>query len=345
MLNIISAFINGTPQMILMGNASELGVLLSTAMVTFLLISQHGWLKTRRELKERLQSRPETQVGLVAILDSLGTKGIQSREHLESEAAKRGKLSRRVREDLRHAPTEIRSDEEVKVMGVGGTHVVLHTGEGTIAVPRDDLLRSHISTAASDLVLRVPIEVKLKKGGPTPEPPGAVIVFSDTIIVAWPTLREPSGLIDEFGEKFVVNFCLGMESGIYYRGAVAIGEFISVDNQLMGPAVDEAYEWHDKTDWAGVILSPTATYGYEALLEGAKRRKHPWTKFAVPFKDDINLNELIPGGAWCLDWPVVYGGGRKRLMENLSYHRVPVDAGRKLGNIIRFFESRVRKPR
>lgn len=101
----------------------------------------------------------------------------------------------------------------------------------------------------------------------------------------------------------------GLKNNIYLRGATSLGKFEKKDNILLGEAIDEAADWHEQTDWIGVILSPKALMYYklpkDCLNELQKFYDYPdvyeelncWTEYnKLPLKDrKINLNI-------CLNW-------------------------------------------
>ncbi len=55
--------------------------------------------------------------------------------------------------------------------------------------------------------------------------------------------------------------------GIYLRGIIPIGQFYESQRAIIGPAIDEAAEWHKKTKWIGVSTAPTAPYTVTRLAD------------------------------------------------------------------------------
>lgn len=75
------------------------------------------------------------------------------------------------------------------------------------------------------------------------------------------------------------------------RGAISYGEYSIKENIMLGYAVDEAASWHEKTDWIGVILTPSAKFAV-----GTNKLQSITTYDQIPFKSSIkNLN-------LCVDW-------------------------------------------
>lgn len=56
------------------------------------------------------------------------------------------------------------------------------------------------------------------------------------------------------------NYSL-FEEGVMLRGAISIGEYYYPEKMVLGPAIDDAVEWQSRANWAGVILTPQASYG------------------------------------------------------------------------------------
>lgn len=86
---------------------------------------------------------------------------------------------------------------------------------------------------------------------------------------------------------------------IFLRGAISFGEYAISDtrNIVMGAAVNECSEWYEKTNWMGIILTPSAQYAIDAIVEHPKtkiyndlgrlfKRFRPYDK--IPFKDGVD---------------------------------------------------------
>ena len=85
------------------------------------------------------------------------------------------------------------------------------------------------------------------------------------------------------------------------RGATTFGEFRYLNNIMIGPAVDEAAEWHETCDWMGVHLTPSAFLSVQGLLPFG------WTLYAAPFKQGKY------GDAACVIWS--YDGQEPEIMQ------------------------------
>ncbi len=91
------------------------------------------------------------------------------------------------------------------------------------------------------------------------------LFLSDTIIICFSLKKNDhcdlNTLLLSIPELIQSFFLKYMEkSGIFFRGALSFGKFIflSKENIVMGPALNEAAEWYESTDWIGIILTPSA---------------------------------------------------------------------------------------
>jgi len=84
--------------------------------------------------------------------------------------------------------------------------------------------------------------------------------LSDTIVLT--THGDPGSVLPLHVEmvEMLLSFCLTDELPI--RGAIGYGPFSSMDNMLVGPAVDEVASWYEAVEWMGAILTPTASFYY-----------------------------------------------------------------------------------
>lgn len=114
--------------------------------------------------------------------------------------------------------------------------------------------------------------------------------ISDTIILT--TYGEPGSVLPFHAEmsQMLLSFCL--TEGLPVRGAIGYGPFSSMDNMLVGPAVDEVASWYEAVEWLGTILTPTASFYYRQ----EDFREDTVVEYAVP---------LRRGGRCamrCVDW-------------------------------------------
>ena len=88
----------------------------------------------------------------------------------------------------------------------------------------------------------------------------------------------------------------GVEDGVLFRGAIAVGKYLESETTIIGPAITDAASWHEYADWFGCIATPNCTQRINAeTLDGSN--PHGLIRYSVPFKSRKDL-EL-----WCVDWP------------------------------------------
>jgi hypothetical protein len=92
-------------------------------------------------------------------------------------------------------------------------------------------------------------------------------------------------LCDPFMESIITKLLL--------RGTVSYGEFYWSEKLIIGPAVDDAAEYHAKVDWIGVSVSPTIL----RYIKGSQINNNYLAIYNnIPYKDG-NHEGLV------LDWP------------------------------------------
>lgn len=127
----------------------------------------------------------------------------------------------------------------------------------------------------------------------TPE----VKVFSDTVAIIY-TGRDPYEILGLMSLQVAYGICSSMFRGFFFRGALSYDGIESSKSMIIGPAVDEADDFHKKMDWMGASLAPSVA----SLLDQADNKNRTtgvFTKYDIPIKG--NNSEL----GWVLNWPVV----------------------------------------
>jgi hypothetical protein len=113
-------------------------------------------------------------------------------------------------------------------------------------------------------------------------------VFNDTVILAYvPGVTYQAAW--EFCHILRAIQSFFLERGIFFRGALSVGDFYKLDedtNTVMGPVVTDAAAWYERADWIGIYATPYATIFLKSLLE----REHKNIDFIlldydVPLKD------------------------------------------------------------
>lgn len=127
-----------------------------------------------------------------------------------------------------------------------------------------------------------------------------VLCLSDTLVLCLSCIQANKKLTEASLGHFIVIiesfFMHSFKQGVFFRGAISFGDFIcdTKNNIAMGNAIDEAYEWHNSTDWIGIILTPSAKFALDkvkmhlplgCLLE--KNLSSRFVEYDVPFKSPI----------------------------------------------------------
>lgn len=86
--------------------------------------------------------------------------------------------------------------------------------------------------------------------------------FSDTIIIAFKGSNTEK-ILSEAAVFSSAMVSYGIIVGIYLRGCISIGKIYEYENMIIGPAIDEAAENYQKSNWIGVHVTSSA---YSALL-------------------------------------------------------------------------------
>lgn len=134
-------------------------------------------------------------------------------------------------------------------------------------------------------------------------------LFSDTVIITYDITPEdlrrrqidPLMLMLYFSWLIVHPFCACLKEGLFLRGAIAQGEFYRGENIIVGPAIDDAYEYYEKARWIGVTCTPSASHsaGYAMALakKWKKEERIYFAEYLVPMKDGPKISLMA------LDWP------------------------------------------
>ena len=127
----------------------------------------------------------------------------------------------------------------------------------------------------------------------------------DTIVI---TITPREGTFQNI-DISILGFIVGdtinyaMDEGMLFRGAISIGDMYSSKDMLIGPAIDDAVEWYDMADWAGVHLTPKASYAVDSLLfenYDMRRIEGMLYKYEIPLKNGEFLH------SYAVNWPYSY---------------------------------------
>lgn len=170
------------------------------------------------------------------------------------------------------------------------------------------------------------------------------MAISDTFIVtASCRPGEPiqQQLFHQLGNHLCLLYANALREGLAFRGAISVGSFYKVAGTLLGPAVDEAAWWHDKTDWVGAILTPSAEHQLEMVYaDDSKFADFFYPKWNIPFKPGVG------GVNRALGWPSPPGKDdrtqRQLIADILLQPPVIDDVATKYRNTIAFWDQVMR---
>lgn len=130
--------------------------------------------------------------------------------------------------------------------------------------------------------------------------------FGDTLLL---TLEEPLRKFESSGFYAItallnILFVTAVRSGILYRGAVSIGEFVEDGEVALGPAIADAAAWHEDLEFIGCILTPTLTTWVKAEVRAHDPSASPRPE---SFSENLFLwgapTKTGPVGTYVLNWP------------------------------------------
>ncbi len=121
--------------------------------------------------------------------------------------------------------------------------------------------------------------------------------FSDTIILTHES-ENPLEILGYMSLHLTYPFCHSLLQRIFLRGVISIGNYYESDSDSMviGPAVDEAANWYERSDWFGISLAPSASFLLQKNVETGGNAGW-WIKYDIPNKTGVHDN------SWALNWP------------------------------------------
>lgn len=127
--------------------------------------------------------------------------------------------------------------------------------------------------------------------------------FGDSVLLSWEIRKkdDPCLVFDEAIITTITFLALGYEQNFPLRGAMSHGSFERRNSAILGPAVNDAAQWHDRAEWVGCLTTPSLNYWLEHLcLLSSEQQKQVHYKFLykydVPIKDSKHLR------TWAIFW-------------------------------------------
>lgn len=155
-----------------------------------------------------------------------------------------------------------------------------------------------------------PIMVDLYKEYYEPDKPHKIesFTFQDTIILSLETgnLSRTLRLISFMSEITSHFIVAGLRAGLYFRGALSIGEYIRFENYILGPAISDAASWYEDADFIGCIITPNSGKHLFNLWQSIDDERTDFSKLKDRYKFYINYNNLtLKSGKkalWHVSW-------------------------------------------
>ena len=104
--------------------------------------------------------------------------------------------------------------------------------------------------------------------------------FSDTLVLT-ATGGEKEEMVDEIGNALGSLIPFGMGFGIYFRGCLSYGKFYESNRMIIGPAIDEAAMYFEKSNWIGVFGTPSI---YSIIKKNPSKFIGNYLEYTIPSK-------------------------------------------------------------
>jgi len=168
------------------------------------------------------------------------------------------------------------------------------------------------------------------------------IWLSDTVIITlFP--NESSDIwtcVSLIAEMLQSAMWQSMELGIFFRGAMSVGELHVQDTKVIGSAIEEASAWYEHDDWIGVRVTPSLELLLEVLPD---KRTEYYVRCDIPSnKGGLRRQSLT------LNWPhhaqTASDDPRTALITAFRRFSGPIAPGleSKYWNTLSFFDSIIR---
>ena len=231
-------------------------------------------------------------VGVVAMIDALGWKGIWQHEDASKVLDKLEQLELRFQNDA------------IRYRAILDSHFGKYGKSG--------LIRPKVVFLSDTVIYTVKLDLSAIPVGKHEESIGNIIDLSTTIINGF--------------TKFAA-----IGSPLIYRGAISYGEYLDRGNFIIGPAVDDAAEWMNKPDAAVVILTPNASAMRNSVINKGRlwcpvpRNMPRFIKQMVPCKGN-QVCDLDVVNVWATPSPSI-AATRQMYVDQLvqAFERTPTE--------------------
>lgn len=134
-----------------------------------------------------------------------------------------------------------------------------------------------------------------------------ITTFSDTVMIS-ANYPEEAMLVDIIGDILAAPFYYAFADHIFLRGIICAGFYYQDPTRIIGPAIDEAAEWYENSDWIGLAASPSMemllnyldALGERIEDESTAPAVSEWfVQYEVPWKNGVRRQNT-----WAFAWPL-----------------------------------------
>lgn len=125
-------------------------------------------------------------------------------------------------------------------------------------------------------------------------------VFSDTILITVYGADKEESILD-VGAALVWIMASSMGTGFHFRGCLSYGLIVESTNSIIGPAIDEAAEYHTLQQWIGLSAAPSVHNILERINPSrlkSKNKGSTYVQYDIPLKNSTEKN------GWAINWPM-----------------------------------------
>lgn len=162
-----------------------------------------------------------------------------------------------------------------------------------------------------------------------------IISISDTIAIFTPQIQRVKDvdLLKLHADIAKMILELSGKRGYPIRGAISYGRYSIMNNVMIGPGIDECASWHEKSDWIGAILTPSAQIILDCDLYNNSDSRLPNTIISY---DGVPMKSGIAKPKYCVKWELSIDEFRK--MQDRT-HAIMPEVGSKYINTYKFLYS------
>ncbi len=140
-------------------------------------------------------------------------------------------------------------------------------------------------------------------------------IFGDSVVICWPLDKKITDYqkIKLISLEVTILIHKGLENGLLFRGCISVGEYVTENNIFLGPAIFDAHDWYEMTDWFGIIFSPKARIWLDSILENEKSNGNyepinDFEKRIIPYNVPLSqyFNEQKTKNFYAIGWPYWY---------------------------------------